>query len=141
MRPICILVLGSGLLLSAVGTAAAQVGEGGALERLTMIAIPALITMRRTYGDDLFSTYGFLDAFNPTFTFTDVELRHGRVVAEKGWFDTDYLGIDQGPILLMAENYRTEMVWDLVRESPYIVLGLCRAGFRGGWLAGKCDAP
>lgn len=56
---------------------------------LLEIAIPALMGMRRLYGDHLFSTYGFLDAFNPSFTFTDVELRHGRVVPGKGWFDTE----------------------------------------------------
>jgi hypothetical protein len=112
---------------------------GGSIPFAPEVTIPALVAMRTQYGGDLFSTYGFLDAFNPSFTFTDVELRHGKIVPGKGWFDTDYLGIDQGPILLMAENYRTEMVWDLMKESPYIVLGLCRAGFRGGWLQGKCN--
>lgn len=119
----------------------APTAAGGSIPFAPEIAIPALMAMREQYGDDLFSTYGFLDAFNPTFTFTDVELRHGKVVPGKGWFDTDYLGIDQGPILLMAENYRTEIVWDLMKQSPYVVRGLCRAGFRGGWLQGRCDAP
>ncbi|MGQ0640619.1 MAG: glucoamylase family protein [Gemmatimonadaceae bacterium] len=65
-------------------------------------------------------------------------LRHDRVVTGKGWFDTDYLGIDQGPIVAMIENYRSGLVWDRMKRSPYIVTGLCRAGFTGGWLAGKC---
>ena len=78
--------------------------------------------------------YGFLDAFNPTLTSTDVPLQHGRVVPGLGWFDTDYLGIDQGPILAMIENYRSGLVWRLMREAPYIVRGLRRAGFTGGWL-------
>jgi hypothetical protein len=90
--------------------------------------------MMRRYGEDLFSTYGFLDAFNPTFTFSDVTLQHGRVVPGKGWFDTDYLGIDQGPILAMIENYRTGLVWETMKKNPYVVRGLQRAGFTGGWL-------
>jgi hypothetical protein len=56
------------------------------------------------------------------------------VVPGVGWFDTDYLGIDQGPILAMIENYRSDLVWKTMRKSPYIVRGLRRAGFRGGWL-------
>jgi len=99
------------------------------------LAIPALLAMRRTYGTNLFSTYGFLDAFNPTFTGTPSQ---GRVDPALGWFDTDYLGIDQGPILAMIENYRTGLVWRLMRGNAHIVLGLCRAGFTGGWLAGRC---
>jgi hypothetical protein len=39
----------------------------------------------------------------------------------------------------MIENHRTELVWDVMKESPYIVRGLCRAGFTGGWLDGRCN--
>jgi hypothetical protein len=95
--------------------------------------------MRERYGENLFGEYGFLDAFNPTFTFEDASLGHGRVVPGVGWFDTDYLGIDQGPILLMVENHRSELVWETMKRSVYIVRGLCRAGFTGGWLEGRCD--
>jgi hypothetical protein len=91
--------------------------------------------MRRTFGDALFSTYGFLDSFNPTLRLTTLPLRHGRVVPGVGWVDGDYLGIDQGPILLMIENWRSDLIWRLMRRSPYIVRGLRRAGFSGGWLA------
>jgi hypothetical protein len=45
-----------------------------------------------------------------------------------------HYGLNQGPIVLMIENYRSELLWRLVRQSPYIVHGLGRAGFRGGWL-------
>ena len=55
-----------------------------------------------------------------------------------GWFDTDYLGIDQGPIVIMLENHRSGLVWKTMRKNPYVVRGLCRAGFRGGWLDGRC---
>lgn len=114
---------------------------GGSIAFAPEIAVPALRAMRRTYGDDLFGQYGFVDAFNPTFQLPvqlGNGLRHGRVVPGKGWFDTDYLGIDQGPIIAMIENYRSGLVWERMKRSPYIVQGLCRAGFRGGWLEGKC---
>jgi hypothetical protein len=111
---------------------------GGSIPFAPEIALPALLEMRRRYGDQLFGEYGFLDAFNPTFTFTDVTLQHGRVVPGVGWIDGDYLGIDQGPILLMLENYRSGFVWETMKRNPHIVRGLCRAGFTGGWLAGRC---
>jgi hypothetical protein len=60
------------------------------------------------------------------------------VVPNVTWVDDDYLGIDQGPIVAMVENYRSGFVWRLMRKDPYIVRGLCRAGFTGGWLEGKC---
>jgi hypothetical protein len=99
------------------------------------VVIPTIASMRDTYGDRLYSTYGFLDALNPTLTL-DVPVQHGRVEPGVGWFDTDYLGIDQGPILAMVENYRSELIWETMRRNPYIVRGLRRAGFSGGWLEG-----
>jgi hypothetical protein len=106
---------------------------GGSIAFAPEIVIPTLVSMRRTYGERLFSTYGFLDAVNPSFKF-DVEVQHGRVDPEHGWFDTDYLGIDQGPILAMTENYRSELVWRTMRKNPHVVRGLRAAGFTGGWL-------
>ena len=53
----------------------------------------------------------------------------------------NYLGIDQGPILLQAANHRSGFVWQVMREIPAIQLGLCRAGFTGGWLAAGASAP
>jgi hypothetical protein len=61
----------------------------------------------------------------------------GQNVPHVGWFDHDYLGIDQGPILAMIENYRSGLVWKTMRRNPHIRLGLERAGFTGGWLAEK----
>ena len=55
-------------------------------------------------------------------------------MAGVGWFDGDQLGIDQGPIVAMIENYRSELVWRTLRKNPYVVSGLKRAGFTGGWL-------
>jgi hypothetical protein len=97
------------------------------------LVLPTLVAMRADHGDRLFGAYGFLDALNPTFTL-DVPVQHGRVIPDHGWYDTDYLGIDQGPILAMIENYRSGLVWHTLRRNPHIVRGLRRAGFAGGWL-------
>jgi hypothetical protein len=97
------------------------------------ICVRGLRHMERTYGGDLYSKYGFLDSFNPSLQL-DVKVQHGRIVPGIGWFDTDYLGIDQGPILAMIENARTGLVWNTMRRNPQIVRGLKRAGFTGGWL-------
>lgn len=111
---------------------------GGSVPFAPEITIPALKAMASRYGEPLYGKYGFLDAFNPSFTFNDMKPQHGRVIPEKGWFDTDYLGIDQGPILVMIENYRTGLIWKTLQKNPYIRKGLERAGFTGGWLS---DAP
>ncbi len=97
------------------------------------LVVPTLMAMRERYGSDVYGTYGFVDALNPTLA-APGQARYGRIVPGKGWFDTDYLGIDQGPILAMIENYRSGLVWDTMRRSEPIVRGLRRAGFRGGWL-------
>lgn len=119
----------------------APTAAGGSVPFAPEVAIPVLAAMRRTYGDHLFGEYGFRDAFNPTFAAAGVAPETGRVVPGGAWFDVDYLGIDQGPILLMIENHRTGFVWELMKRSPYVVRGLCRAGFRGGWLEaeGRCE--
>jgi len=97
------------------------------------IAIPAIREMATRYGDNLYAQYGFVDAFNPTLRTTD-QLKHGHVVPNQGWFDIDYLGIDQGPIIAMIENHRSELVWKTMKKNPHVVRGLKRAGFAGGWL-------
>src|SRR3989442_2814781 len=117
----------------------APTAAGGAVPFAPEIAIAALITMRETYGSPLCSSYGFRDAFNPTFT-AQVPVERGEVDPVFGWFDVDYLGIDQGPILAMIENYRSELVWRVMRRNPYIVRGLKRAGFAGGWLGAAAPA-
>ncbi len=112
----------------------APTAAGGSIAFTPDISIAALKAMRVKYGNELFQQYGFLDAFNPTFTNAGAA-RMGRVVPGIGWIDNDYLGIDQGPILGMIENYRSELIWKYMRKSPYIRRGLERAGFTGGWLA------
>ena len=72
-----------------------------------------LRTMYRTYGPLLWGPYGFRDAYN----------------VRQGWFATDFLGIDQGPFVLMIENARTGAVWARMRQDPDLQRGLLRAGF------------
>lgn len=111
---------------------------GGSIPFAPEATIPTLQAMKRRYGDLLYGRYGFLDSFNASYRAEFVPpgrpLRHSRVDPEHGWFNTDYLGIDQGPILLMAENHRTSFVWRVMKRSPYVREGLKRAGFAGGWL-------
>jgi hypothetical protein len=106
----------------------------GSLPFAPEVVIPAVKEMHARWGQWSYSQYGFLDSFNPTVTFTAPPVHMGRVVPGVGWFDTDYLGIDQGPIVIQIENYRTGLVWRLLRSSPHVVAGLRRAGFTGGWL-------
>ena len=98
------------------------------------IAAPAIAEMEKKYADSVYTRYGFVDAFNPSFHFTDRPLRTGRIVAGVGWVDDLYLGIDQGPIVAMIENYRSDLIWKTMRKNPYIRAGLKRAEFSGGWL-------
>lgn len=111
----------------------APTAAGGSVPFLPRECIAALRAMRERNGEHLYTRYGFLDAYNPTFEF-DVRPQHGRIVPGLGWFDTDYLGIDQGPILLMIENHRSGLLWKILRRNPHVVRGLKAAGFRGGWL-------
>jgi hypothetical protein len=51
------------------------------------------------------------------------------------WVSPDKLGFDQGLILLMIENHRSDLIWSLGRSNDYLCAGLRRAGFKGGWLS------
>lgn len=66
-----------------------------------------------TMGDRLFGEYGFYDAFNIT----------------EGWTASSYLAIDQGPIIIMIENYRTGLLWNLFMSAPEVQNGLSNLGF------------
>jgi hypothetical protein len=102
------------------------------------IVIPTTHEMHKKYGGHIYGKYGFIDAFNPSFDF-DVPLRHGKRVRGLGWVASDYLGVDQGPIIAMIENYRSELIWNVMKRNPYIIRGLKRAGFEGGWLETASD--
>jgi hypothetical protein len=90
--------------------------------------------MVRRYGRYIYGKYGFFDSFNPSFNFQTAKLSHGRVIPGFGWVATDYLGIDQGPILAMIANYMDGSVWQTMTRNAQIRRGLLRAGFTGGWL-------
>jgi hypothetical protein len=105
----------------------------GSLPFAPEIVVPAVVEMHRRFGEHIYGTYGFLDAFNPSFH-EDVPLKHGRRVAGFGWVDNEYLGIDQGPIIAMMGNHRDETVWKAMRRNAWLRTGLQRAGFTGGWL-------
>ena len=66
-----------------------------------------------TMGDRLWGTYGFYDAFNPS----------------ENWYADSYLAIDQGPIVVMIENYRTGLLWELFMSAPEVQGGLTKLGF------------
>jgi hypothetical protein len=86
---------------------------GGSVPFAPEVTIPALQHLFDTYGSNLWSTYGFLDAFN----------------LSQAWWATDYIGIDQGPIILMIENYRNGSVWNRIMQNTDIQVGLDQAGF------------
>ena len=98
---------------------------GGSIPFAPEICVPALKAIKEKYGSKVYREYGFVDAFNPTFV-TDK--------TPEGWFGKDYLGLDQGPIIIMIENFRTGLVWKTLKKNPYIISGLKKAGFKGGWL-------
>ena len=70
--------------------------------------------------------YGFKPSFNQTYAVED---------NPTGWWVSPcHFGIDQGPVVLMIENYRSGLLWNIMRRCKPIVTGLRRAGFSGGWL-------
>lgn len=77
------------------------------------VVIPTLHFMYDTYPSTLWGPYGFRDAFNLT----------------SNWWGTDYLGIDQGPIILMIENYLHASLWTRFMQNADVQSGLTRAGF------------
>jgi hypothetical protein len=67
----------------------------------------------------------FSSGFNPS-----------RIEDGNAWLSTGWYGLDQGLLVMMIENYRSGLTWDLTRRSPILRRGLERAGFDGGWLTG-----
>jgi hypothetical protein len=83
-------------------------------------SIAALKHFYRTHGSSLWGNFGFRDAFNLTFS-------------SKGvlgtWFSDGYLAIDQGPIIVMIENYRSQLLWNNFMANPEIQTALTAVGF------------
>jgi len=114
----------------------APTAAGGSIAFAPEIVVPALMEMKARYGDAIYTRYGFVDAFNPSYD-TGIAPKEGRAVPGMGWADDKQIGIDQGPIVLMIENWRSGFVWNVMRKNPYVRKGLERAGFTGGWLEQK----
>lgn len=87
------------------------------------VVLPTLYHWRLN-RPEIWSNNGFKDAFNPT----------ADPKKPSGWVGHDTLGIDQGPIVLMTENYRSGFVWDVMKRDKYLQDGLKKAGFTGGWI-------
>lgn len=102
----------------------APTAAGGSIPFAPKICISALKNMKEHYPKS-YGQYGFFDAFNLSFQYKN---------GTSGWYDPDYLGIDQGPILIQLSNYQSETVWKIMKRNPYIRDGLKKAGFSGGWL-------
>ncbi len=92
------------------------------------IVLPTLQCFNDVYPE-MTSEYGFKCSLNPTF-------RDGNS-SKKGWISKGYYGLDQGPVVLMVENYFTEYLWTMMKKCSYVVNGLRLAGFSGGWLSEK----
>ena len=69
-------------------------------------------------GDKLWGEYGFKDAFSLKDT----------------WFANSYLAIDQGPIIVMLENHRTGLLWNLFTSCPEVKAGMLSLGFTAPYL-------
>ena len=83
-------------------------------------SLPALRHFYTQFRPRIWTAYGFRDAFN----------------LGAQWYASDTLGIDQGPIVIMIENYRTQRVWELFMRNEEVQRGLQRAGFSSlAWIA------
>ena len=77
------------------------------------IVIPTVRSINKKQGDVIWGRYGYYDSFNLT----------------AGWVNDDFIGIDQGPMLIMIENFRSGLVWRYVMNDPVIQEGLDKLGF------------
>src|SRR5439155_5339359 len=91
----------------------APTAAGGSVAFAPEVCVPTLRNFYTKYRRQIWTTYGFRDAFN----------------LGQQWYGPDELGIDQGPIVIMIENYRTQKVWKLFMKNDEVQRGLQRAGF------------
>jgi hypothetical protein len=87
-----------------------------ALSSFPFTPVESMDAMKHLYytlGDRLWGNYGFYDAFNPT----------------ENWYATSNIAIDQGPIIIMIENHRSGLLWDLFMSCPEVQAGLSNLGF------------
>ena len=91
----------------------APTAAGAAIPFTPEYSLPTLRAFYTRFRLNIWTAYGFRDAFN----------------LGLGWYATDVLGIDQGPIAIMIENYRNQRVWRLFMQNEEVQRGLQRAGF------------
>ena len=96
----------------------------GAFPYTPELSMRALRHFYHNLGDRIWGDYGFLDAFSET----------------ADWVANSHLAIDQGPIVVMIENARTGLLWNLMMSCPEIHVGLRRLGFESPHLAARAPA-
>ena len=89
------------------------------------IVLPTVRHFKEVYPE-ITGKYCFKCSFNLTFPHESQ--------GKRGWTSSYHYGINLGPVVLACENYRTGLLWRLMRRCPYLVTGLRRAGFANGWL-------
>lgn len=94
----------------------APTGCGSSIVFTPRESIACLRHLYQNYQDRLWGPYGFSSAFN----------------LDKNWFSRDVIGVDQGALILMIENYRSGFVWKIMGHSAFLGRGMERAGFREG---------
>ena len=87
------------------------------------VALCAARNMLQRYPEML-SAQRYTSSVNPTLASAD----------GGAWVSAGHFGLDQGIVVMMIENHRTQLIWRLMRSCRYVATGLRRAGFRGGWL-------
>ena len=86
----------------------APYGSFSSLPFIPEVVLATINNINNTYGEKLWGTYGYYDSFNPT----------------ADWVDSHFIGIDEGPLILMIENFRSGLVWNYVMKDPVIQKGL-----------------
>jgi len=96
----------------------------GMLAALPFSPPSALMAIRRTMEryPDVCVDFRMSSGINPS------------LVDQGGWISQGHYGLDQGIVVMMIENYRSGLIWKLMRSCPHTATGLRRAGFDGGWL-------
>jgi hypothetical protein len=93
----------------------------GSLPFAPEIVLPTLRYLNDHFPE-MTGEHGYKCSFNPTFL--------NQKGSKKGWISVGHYGLDQGPVVLMIENYRSGLLWRLSRKSKYFIEGLQKAGFR-----------
>jgi hypothetical protein len=96
------------------------------------IVLPSIAAFDAAYPEAKHD-YGYTGSLNTSFG-SGASTPSLEAVASGGWRSPAHYAINQGPVVLMIENHRSGLLWRLMRQCPYVVTGLRRAGFQGGWL-------